>query len=260
MRAQPAARESSIAERWQWVTERVAAAATRLGRRAEEVRIVAVTKTVAAPRVVEAVDAGAREFGENRVREARAKVPEVRALLLQGVGDGEQAWQAPPPGRLTPRWHLIGHLQKNKVKYIFDLFCMVHSVDSLELAEEIDRRGVGAGRVMPILLEVNIAGEAQKFGLPVAEAAGVAEGVSRLAHVRLQGLMAIPPFSEDAETSRPFYLQVRRLAREIAALRLPGVSMDDLSMGMTNDFEVAVEEGATMVRIGTAIFGPRPLS
>ncbi|MBI3091149.1 MAG: YggS family pyridoxal phosphate-dependent enzyme [Candidatus Tectomicrobia bacterium] len=260
MRAQPAARETSIAERWRWVTERVAAAAARVGRRAEEVRIIAVTKTVAAPRVVEAVAAGAREFGENRVQEARAKVAEARTLLRQGAGDGEEAWQAPPPGAVTPRWHLIGHLQKNKVKHIFDLFCMVHSVDSLELAEEIERRGVGAGRVMPILLEVNIAAQAQKFGLPDDEVAGVAERVGKLAHVRLQGLMAIPPLSEDAETSRPYYAQVRRLAREIAALRLPGVGMDELSMGMTNDFEVAVEEGATMVRIGTAIFGPRPLS
>lgn len=246
MVAQPLTKQSTIAERWLQVQQRVVEAANRAGRNADDVTIIAVSKTVDAARVVEAVRAGAIELGENRLQEAREKIHQVHNLLTSD--------SAAP----TPRWHLIGHLQRNKVKYIFDHFVMVHSVDTLELAVEIDRRAAARGQVMPILLEVNISAEASKDGLRPEDVEAMARRVEELEHVRLRGLMTIPPLTEDAEMSRPIYQSLRALAAELRALDLPTVRMEELSMGMTHDFEVAVEEGATMVRIGTAIFGARP--
>ena len=176
-------------------------------------------------------------MGENRVQEAREKV----ALL----------------GRSWVRWHLIGHLQRNKVKYVFDLFDLIHSVDSLALAQEINKHGSKRDQVMPIFLQVNVAGEATKFGVAPEEVLPLLKEMARLPYVAVRGLMTIPPLAEDAEASRPYFRELRVLRHEIAKVGIEGISLTELSMGMSNDYEVAIEEGATFVRIGSALFGPR---
>ena len=219
------------------VRERMAAACARCGRRPEEVTLIAVSKTVPAERIRPAYEAGLRDFGENRVQEAKEK-----RLALAG---------------LDITWHLIGHLQTNKVKPARALFQWVHSVDSFRLAEKLDHVAEGRVQRLPVLLEVNLGEEPTKFG--AAEAAGVrlAEQVSQLSTLELRGLMGVPPYVENPEEVRPFFRRLRELARAIESRQLPNVAMRELSMGMSHDFEVAIEEGATMVRVGTAIFGPR---
>ena len=211
------------------VMERVARAAERGGRRAEDVLLIAVSKTVEAERIRQAVAAGIRVLGENRVQEAKEKVAEI--------------------GKPVP-WHLIGHLQTNKVKDALAIFDLIHSVDRLELARECDRRARPSGRVVDALLEVNVAGEVSKGGFAPGEVAGALEAVTKLDHVRIKGLMAIPPAVERAEDARGWFRELRGLAERHG--------LKELSMGMSADFEVAIEEGATMVRVGTAIFGARP--
>ena len=152
---------------------------------------------------------------------------------------------------------MIGHLQRNKVKYIFDLFDMVHSVDNLSLAQEIDKAGRKHERAMDVLIQVNISGEETKFGAEVADARHMIREIASLSYVSVKGLMTIPPFFDDPEDSRPYFKRLRELRDEIGREGIEGISLKELSMGMSNDFEVAVEEGATMVRVGTAIFGPR---
>jgi len=220
------------------VRERIAAACRRSGRRPEEVRLVAVSKTVSAERVRQACEAGLRDFGENRVQEAESK----RAALSD----------------LAVIWHLIGHLQTNKARLARQLFRWVESVDSLRVAQKLDQAAAGSGERLPVLLQVNLGQEAAKFGAGEEELVSLAEQLGRLPTLELRGLMAIPPFFENPEQARPFFRRLRELAAAIAARNLPGVSMQDLSMGMSHDFEVAIEEGATIVRVGTAIFGPRP--
>jgi pyridoxal phosphate enzyme (YggS family) len=210
------------------VRERIAAAAERAGRRAEDVLLIAVSKTVEAERVKEAIDAGVSALGENRVQEARAKVAAL--------------------GRPVP-WHLIGHLQTNKVKDALGIFDVVHSVDRLEVAREIERRAAGVGRAVDVLLEVNVAGEPQKSGFAPDAVAGGLDTIGGMAHLKVRGLMAIPPAVERPEDARAAFRALRALAERHG--------LGELSMGMSGDFEVAIEEGATMVRVGTAIFGPR---
>jgi pyridoxal phosphate enzyme (YggS family) len=210
------------------VRERVARAAERAGRPAADILLIGVSKTVDVERVREAIAAGVPALGENRVQEAREKV----AVL----------------GHPVP-WHLIGHLQSNKVKEALELFDLVHSLDRPELALECERRAAARGRVVQTLLQVNIAGEPTKGGWAPDAVAAALELTAPLAHVRVLGLMAIPPEVERAEDARPWFRALRALA-ERHRLR-------ELSMGMSGDFEVAIEEGATMVRVGTAIFGPR---
>lgn len=211
------------------VGERVARAAERGGRRAEDVLLIGVSKTVDVERIRHAVAAGIRALGENRVQEAKEK-----AAVL---------------GRPVP-WHLIGHLQTNKVKDALALFDVIHSIDRLDLARECDRRAQASGRVVDALLEVNVAGEASKGGFAPGEVAAALEAVAKLDHVRIHGLMTIPPVVERADEARGWFRALRALAERHG--------LKDLSMGMSADFEVAIEEGATMVRVGTAIFGARP--
>jgi hypothetical protein len=211
------------------VRERIAAAAERAGRRPDDVLLIAVSKTVPVERIKEAIDAGVAALGENRVQEAKAKI----AVL----------------GHPVP-WHLIGHLQTNKVKDALALFDVIHSIDRLELARECERRAAASGRPVDVLLEVNVADEPQKSGFPVDAVPAALEAIAGLAHLKVRGLMAIPPVVERAEDSRPAFRALRALAGRHG--------LGELSMGMSSDFEVAVEEGATMVRVGTAIFGPRP--
>jgi pyridoxal phosphate enzyme (YggS family) len=227
----------SIAERVRLVQSRIRAAADRAGRDAGRIRLVAATKAVTVERIEEGIDAGLSILGENRVQEA---VPKIAALI-----------------RASIRWHFIGHLQRRKVRSVIGLFDLIHSVDSLDLAREIDRRAGEAGRRQDVLLEVNIGGEPTKAGFRSDDLLRVVPSIAALGHMRIRGLMTIPPPAREAESARRYFQELRELARRIEEQCIPAVIMDELSMGMSNDYEVAVEEGATLVRVGTAIFGAR---
>jgi len=216
------------------VQERIASACQRCGRRPEDLKLLAISKTFPAECIRVAFEAGLRDFGENRVQEAQAKRPALSDLNIT--------------------WHLVGHLQTNKARTARELFHWVHSVDSLRLAQKLEQ--TGAGR-LPVLLEVNLGGEESKAGVGEKEIIPLAEQVSQLATLELRGLTVIPPFFDDPEQVRPYFRRLRELAREIDARNIPNVSVRELSMGMSHDFEVAIEEGSTIVRIGTAIFGAR---
>lgn len=224
-----------FAENLAAVQQRIWSACERAGRDPSSVELVAVSKNHPPEAVGEAAALGVRVFGENRVQEAKAKIPACS-------------------GRL--RWHLIGHLQSNKAREAAQLFDMVESVDSLPLAEELDRRAGQAGRRLPVLLQVNIAAEAQKFGFPPEQAISVLGALNGLKQLEIQGLMTIAPWSPEPEKVRPVFRRLRELKEQCE--RKLGAPLPHLSMGMSGDFEAAIEEGATLVRIGTALFGPRP--
>ncbi|HOF04363.1 MAG TPA: YggS family pyridoxal phosphate-dependent enzyme [Syntrophales bacterium] len=230
--------DDSVARNIGIIRGRIAAAAARSGRRAEEVRLMAVTKTVDDGRIAAAIAAGVDMIGENYVQEAKRKIEIM--------------------GR-TREWHLIGHLQTNKAKYAVKLFDMIHSVDRIEVARELDRRAAGAGLIVKILIEVNVSGEMTKRGVPREEALNLIEEIAPLANISIRGLMTMAPWSDDPEEVRPCFAALRTLRDRIAAAGIPGVAMEELSMGMSGDYEVAVEEGATIVRIGRSLFGERPL-
>ncbi|MBM4127028.1 MAG: YggS family pyridoxal phosphate-dependent enzyme [Nitrospira sp.] len=227
----------SIADRVRGILANIRTAAERSGRDPRCVRLVAATKTVSVEHIREGMDAGLSILGENRVQEA---LPKIEALAQAQV-----------------RWHFIGQLQRRKVRSIVGLFDLIHSVDSVELAQEINRRAGEAGRAQDVLLEVNVGGESTKAGFRPNELVRLVAMMAPLTHLRIKGLMAIPPPTVEAESARPYFIRVRELAQAVVAERIPGVSMDELSMGMSNDYAVAVEEGATLVRIGSAIFGAR---
>ena len=227
----------SVAENIEHVQQRIRRACDRSGRAPADVRLIAVSKTMPAECVRQAYAAGLREFGENRVQEAAAK--------RQALSD------------LDAVWHLIGHLQSNKAKQARQLFDWIHSVDSLPLAEKIDRSAAAPGRKLPVLIEVHLGEEAGKFGVEEDDLVRLAEQVGALPSLELRGLMTLPPFFDNPEDVRPYFRRLRELAARIEARNLPGVSMRELSMGMSHDFEVAIEEGATIVRVGTALFGAR---
>jgi len=220
------------------VKARIAVAAERCGRTPESIRLVAVAKTHPAEAVQAAVAAGAKIIGENYIQEARTKVDTLIHLPVQ--------------------WHFIGHLQSNKAKYAVRLFQLIHTVDSIHLAAELDHHALKAGKVQQILIQVNISGEASKSGVIEQEVASLAGDLDRLTHIRVKGLMTMPPYFDDPERARPYFAALRRLRDQIHSLALPNIDMHELSMGMTGDFEAAIEEGATLVRVGTAIFGGRP--
>lgn len=220
-----------IAQNVAKVRERIARACVRAGRKPEEVILIAVSKTVDITRIEQAISAGVRHFGENYYQEAREKIPAINAQV---------------------QWHFIGHLQKNKVRGVVPLFEWIHTVDNEELAQEIDRRAQIVGKRQRVLIEVNIAREPQKYGVSPEEALALAERIAQLPNLQLEGFMGMAPIVEQAEQARPYFAELRRLFE-----RLPEANRQHLSMGMTQDFEVAIEEGATMVRIGTAIFGAR---
>ena len=228
----------SIAENIALVEERMAEACKRAGRDPSEVKLIAVSKTKPLSMIEEARAAGVKDFGENYPQELREK-----AL---SVGEEE--------GIL---FHQIGHLQRNKVRSIIDHVVMIHSVDSLRLARQIDAEAAKSGKVMDVLLEVNIAAETSKFGVSAQEACELAVQISELADARIRGLMTIAPYVEDPEENRIHFRNLRALAVDIKSKNIDNVSMDELSMGMTGDYEVAIEEGATMIRVGTGIFGAR---
>jgi pyridoxal phosphate enzyme (YggS family) len=218
------------------IQQRVAEAAERSARRAEDVTILGAAKKVPPERVNCAIEAGLRAVGENYVQEAQEKLPHLRGPVSL---------------------HFIGHLQTNKARHAVQLFDVVQSVDNVRLAQELDRRAKAVGKTLDVLIEVNLGGEETKAGVPPAELRALAEQVAPLANLNLRGLMCMPPYFADPEQSRPFFRRLRALAEEVGAAGIPRVSMDQLSMGMSHDYPLAVEEGATVVRIGTGLFGPR---
>ncbi|HWQ93718.1 MAG TPA: YggS family pyridoxal phosphate-dependent enzyme [Clostridia bacterium] len=223
-----------LATNLEQVRQRIRGACERAGRDPASVQLMAVTKTQPPERVIEASRLGLTLFGENKVQEAKAKIPLC-------------------PGKL--RWHMIGHLQSNKVRDAVHLFEMIQGVDSLALAEEINKRAEQVARIVPILLEVNIVGEASKFGYPPERLLAELEQINALPRIEVHGLMAIPPWSPVAEKVRPMFRQLRELKERCESIL--GAPLPQLSMGMSGDFEVAIEEGSTMVRVGTALFGER---
>jgi len=219
------------------IKNRIDTAANGCGRDPETIRLVAVSKTVAAEQVKEAIEAGVTILGENYVQEARDKI--------QGL--------SPYP----VSWHFIGHLQTNKAKYVVKLFDLIHSVDSLKLAQELDKHARKNDKIQPILIQINVAGEMSKSGVSVEHATKLIKNIGQLPNLAVRGLMTMPPYFNAPEKVRPFFKTLRQLSDQIRNESIPHVSMDELSMGMTGDFEVAIQEGATLVRIGTAIFGER---
>jgi pyridoxal phosphate enzyme (YggS family) len=230
----------SISENIARVRENIAAAARRAGRNPDNITLMAVSKTFPPERIREAHAAGLRVFGENRVQEFAGKADALRDLA-------------------GADWHLIGHLQTNKAAKAAELFTAIDSVDSVRLGEKLNDTAEKAGKTLPVLIEINVGGEEAKSGVAPgsAELEKILAEARNWKHLWVRGLMTVPPFTDDPEGARPFFRQLRKMRDQIAACRLPAISMDVLSMGMSHDFEVAIEEGSTCVRVGTAIFGER---
>jgi pyridoxal phosphate enzyme (YggS family) len=239
MMAQTESGPEELAERLALVRRRIETSAQRVARAPEEVTLIAVSKTHPPETLLRAIEAGVRDLGENRVQEADAKITEL--------------------GRTRARWHLIGHLQANKARRAVALFDVIHSLDSASLARRLDHLCAESAREeLPVLIQVDLAGEETKSGVDEDELPRVVEAVAACQSLRLLGLMTLPPFFEDAELARPYFRRLRELRDALASGGNFGPGRGELSMGMSHDFEVAIEEGATMVRVGTAIFGARP--
>ena len=226
----------SISSNLVQINQRINAAAQQAGRDPASVRLVAVSKTRPAADIVEAFQAGQTIFGENYIQELVPKLAEVSEPV---------------------QWHMIGHLQSNKVKYIAGQVALIHSVDRISLATEIDRQWGKLGKICDVLVQVNISGEETKSGTTEEGAIQLVQECAKLSHVRVRGLMTMPPFFDDPEAARPYFAELRRLSQTVASRNISGVDMVELSMGMSGDFEAAIEEGATLIRVGTAIFGNR---
>ena len=227
---------STVRDNVRRIRKDVEKAALKSGRMASDVRLMAVTKTVDDDRVMEAIEAGVDIIGENYVQEARRKIEKMGKTL---------------------EWHMIGHLQSNKAKYAVRLFDMIHSVDRLNLARELDKRSGTMGRKTRILIEVNVSGEETKDGVRNEDAISLVREISTLENLSIQGLMTMPPWFDDPEDARSYFVSLRELRDSIIEENIPNIEMSELSMGMSGDYEVAVEEGATIVRVGRAIFGER---
>ena len=218
------------------VQNKIENACTKVARASSDAHLIAVSKTKPVSMLQQAYDAGIRDFGENKVQEIIEKYNKLPDDI---------------------RWHMIGHLQRNKVKYIIDKVCLIHSVDSLRLAEEISKEAVKHNLIMPILIELNIGEEASKFGLLLDQCEDMIRKISTLPNIQIKGLMTVAPFVENAEENRQYFKTMKQLSVDIMTKNIDNVCMDILSMGMTGDHEVAIEEGATHVRVGTGIFGER---
>ena len=216
------------------INEKIKKAALKVNRNPEEIKLVAVTKTATIEQIKEAISTGVNIIGENKVQEAKEKYQ----ILTTDI-----------------EWHLVGHLQTNKVKYAIEIFDLIHSVDSIKLAKEIDRRSLQFGMITNVLVEVNVSGEETKYGIKPEEVETFLKGISEFSRIRVRGLMTIAPIVEDKEEVRLYFRKLRELSKEIKKKNIKNIRMDYLSMGMTEDFEVAIEEGANMVRIGRGIFG-----
>ena len=227
---------SMVVENLAEVEKHICEACARAGRSRDEVTLIAVSKTKPVSMIEELIPGGTRDFGENKVQELVDKYE----VLPKDI-----------------HWHLIGHLQRNKVKYVVDKACLIHSVDSMRLAETISEEGVKKGVTVPVLIEVNVAGEESKFGVTLEETEGLVREIAKLPSIQIKGLMTIAPYVEDPEENRVHFSRLKQLSVDIKNKNIDNVSMDVLSMGMTGDYQVAIEEGATMVRVGTGIFGER---
>lgn len=236
--------QKRLGENLQRVRDNIAAAAARAGRDPDNILLVAVTKAVELDDVKKLIELGAVDLGESRVRQLVARAAEVEAWISRR--------RKPTPA--PPRWHMVGHLQRNKVRQVLDSAEVIHSVDSLRLAEEIETRAAQRGKVVDILLQVNCSAEPQKFGVAVGAASHLADQICTLEHVRLLGLMTMAPLSVKPERARPSFVRLRELFEEMRTDKIGGKDFAHLSMGMTQDYIVAVEEGATILRIGTALF------
>lgn len=226
-----------ISKNLKYLKQSIVKAAKRVGRDPSEIKLLAVTKEQSDVIVTEAIQAGMTLLGENKVQEASGKIEVL--------------------GRNGLEWHFIGRLQKNKVKFIFDLFDLIHSVDSSSLAEAIHKKAQKIGSCMPILLQINISGEKSKLGINPLNLPEEIKKIAKLEGVKVCGLMTIPPFNSNPENSRSYYVRLRELRDTCSNLNIPRINLNELSMGMSNDYEVAIEEGATMVRVGTGLFGSR---
>lgn len=228
---------STVRDNIKRIRDSIAETALKAGRSASDIRLMAVTKTVDDDRIIEAIEVGVDIIGENYVQEAKRKIEKMGKNV---------------------EWHMIGHLQSKKSKYAVRLFDMIHSVDRMSLAKELDKRSRVAERISKILIEVNISGEETKSGVRKEDAISLVKDVSTLENLSIQGLMTMPPWFDDPEDARPYFVTLRELRDKITEENIPNVEMRELSMGMSGDYLVAVEEGATIVRIGTSIFGARP--
>jgi len=227
-----------VKERIAHILDKIRRAAVSCGRDPNSIRLVAVTKTVSPEEIRQAVDAGLRVFGESYIQEALTKIDAIADNRLS--------------------WHFIGHLQSNKARYAVRCFDLIHSVDSLHLAQALNREAKKIGKIQNILIQVNISGETTKSGTGEEEAIFLAKAITDLKNLSVRGLMTLPPYFDQPEKARPYFKALADLKYQIQQQSKPGTDMSELSMGMTGDFEVAIEEGATLVRIGTAIFGDRP--
>jgi len=225
-----------VAGNYRRLVDRISEAAISSGRNPREIRLLAAAKSQSVELIRAAVDAGVRLVGENYVQEAREKRQAIAAPL---------------------EWHMIGHLQRNKVKVAVDLFEVIETLDNAALARELDKEGRKRDQTIRALIEVNLAGEESKSGVPKGEVMALVAAVGELSHISVEGLMTVPPFRENLEAVRPYFRELRTLKDELQRLNIPNVKLQELSMGMTHDYAIAVEEGATIVRIGTALFGPR---
>jgi pyridoxal phosphate enzyme (YggS family) len=245
---------SQIKENLLRVLERIEKAALRVGRDPKEIKLVAVSKTVETARIKEAIEAGVSILGENYVQEAKKKIEEIERPACtepasRSLAEGRRFGEGRPVA-----WHFIGHLQSNKAKYAVQLFDMIHSLDGMPLAEELNRRAEQADRMFKVMIEINLSGEATKFGTDEEKILNLARSILQLNSLSLEGLMTMPPYFDSPEMGRPYYIKLRELREKMVR---EGIPIKELSMGMSNDFEIAIEEGATYVRVGTAIFGPR---
>ena len=249
------AKKSPLAEKLDEVRSRIAAAATKAGRDPKEVTLVAVTKNAAPEQIREIVQLGVSDLGESRVQVITQRIPQVNEFLARQRTHGEPG---AVPAKL--RWHMLGHLQRNKVKPLLPLVDYIHSVDSLRLAEEIEQHAGKLGKRVPIMLEVNASEEQSKFGVAVGAAVHLAEQIDTMQNVALVGLMTMAPLTDDLEKCRFVFGRTREIFEEMKWHKIGGTNFRHLSMGMSNDFETAIAEGSTMVRIGTNLFGGKPES
>ncbi len=229
---------NTLIERLTEIYKKMTYAAMRAGSNPESIKLIAVTKTIKEETVIDAFNAGARIFGENRVQEAKSKIEEISKLNESQ----------------NMSWHLIGHLQKNKAKIAIHLFDLIHSVDSYNLTEELNKHAAAIGKVQKILVQVKLSDEENKYGVLDDDLVELLEKINRLDNIKVDGLMTMTPFFKDREMTRPYYARLKHLKD---LLEQSGYKLQELSMGMSNDYEIAIEEGATMVRIGTALFGER---
>ena len=227
---------AEISDNLENIRARIARAAGRSGRSPADITLIAVSKTVGIDAIGKAIEAGVTIFGESYIQEARAKIPKID---------------------IPVRWDFIGHLQRNKARHALGLFEMIHSVDSLALAQEINRAAMNRGKKARVLVEVNISGEKAKSGIDPGRTGSLLRELISLPHLSVEGLMTMAPYSDDPEESRPYFRRLRHLKETMNELHQPDLNLKELSMGMSSDFEVAIEEGATLIRIGTAIFGER---